>query len=129
MAESLSDASECLSITPYQFEPTHMDDNGDSEDSKSDFDNDQASFTDRLGHTSWCSCAKCTPMPRAVECFCCKELETACERLEGSESACITQVEQFKVVCLNKDILYTALVTMHTVRGDVFEVPITNRLA
>ena len=52
MAESLSDASECLSITPYQFEPTHMDDNGDSEDSKSDFDDDQASFTDRLGHTS-----------------------------------------------------------------------------
>ena len=129
MAESLADVTDCLSITPYQFEPTDMSSNGDSEDSESDFDDDQASFTDRLGHTLWCSCAKCTPMPRAVECFCCKELETSCERLEGSESTCITEVEQFKVVCLEKDVLYTALVTMHTVRGDAFEVPITNRLA
>ena len=28
MAESLSDTSECLGITPYQFEPTYMSING-----------------------------------------------------------------------------------------------------
>ena len=74
---------------------------------------------DRLDHTSWCSCAKCSSLPRVVKCFCCKEIETVCKRSEGSESACITKVEQFEVVCLDKDLLYTA----HTVRGDydVFE--------
>ena len=115
MAESLAKETECSDIVPYQFEPTEMSINDDSEDSESDFDDDHASFMDILGHTSWCSCAKCTLMPRVVECFCCKEIETVCERLEGSDSACITEVEQFKVVCLDKDVLYTALVTMHTV--------------
>ena len=30
-------------------------------------------------------------------------------------SACVTNLEPFKIVCLDKDVLYTALVTMHTV--------------
>jgi len=38
------------------------------------------------------------------------------EWLEGSNS-CITDVEAFRTVCLDKYVLYTALVTMHTVRG------------
>ena len=68
-------------------------------------------------------------MPRAVECFCCKEIEIVLQRLEGTDAACVTELEQFKVVCMDKDVLYTALVTMHTVRGDSFELPINNRLA
>ena len=48
------------------------------------------------------------------------------ECLEGSDG-CVTCLETFKTVCLDKDVLYTALVTMHTVRGDEVETPITNR--
>ena len=32
-----------------------------------------------------------------------------------------------KIVYLDKDVLYTALVTMHTVRGDEVDTPISNR--
>ena len=124
MAES---SNECLGIMHYQFELTKASINDDSEDSESDVDDDQASFTKRLGHMMWCSCAKCTSMPRTMECFCCKEIETVCKQLEESSVTCITEVEQFKVACLDKDVLYTALVTMHTVRGDVVELPIGNR--
>ena len=65
-------------------------------------------------------------MPRAIECTCCRELSEVEERLEES-STCITSVEVFKTVCLDKDVLYTSLVTMHTVRGDEVRTPISNR--
>ena len=39
----------------------------------------------------------------------------------------VTSLEAFKTVCLDKDVLYTALVTMHTVCGDEVEKPISNR--
>ena len=65
-------------------------------------------------------------MPHAVECICCHELEEVEERLEGSDG-CVTCLETFKTVCLDKDVLYTALVMMHTVRGDKVETPITNK--
>ena len=48
MAETLAEETEHLDITPYQFEPTEMSINYNSEDSKSE---DQAIFMDRLGHT------------------------------------------------------------------------------
>ena len=111
-------------IAPYRFEPESL--WSTSEESDSDDTNSQASFTERLGNTSWCSCAKCLTMPRAVECICCRELAEVEECLEGSDG-CVMCLETFKTVCLDKDVLYTALVMMHTVRGDEVETPITNR--
>ena len=68
-------------IAPYRFEPESL--WSTSEESDSDDTNSQASFTERLGNTSWCSCAKCLTMPRAVECICCRELAEVEECLEG----------------------------------------------
>ena len=65
-------------------------------------------------------------MPRALECTCCQEFPEVEERLEEGV-VCVTSLEAFKTVCLDKDVLYTALVTMHTVRGDEVETPIINR--
>ena len=84
----------CHSTQPYRFEPTKVSNNSDREESKSNLDENQASFTDIFGHTSWFSCAKCSSMPRAVECFCCDEIEIVNERLEGSELSCITEAER-----------------------------------
>ena len=123
MAES-SVAADSDVLLPYRFEPDSL--WSSNEDSDSDDTDSQVSFTERLGNTSWCSCAKCLPMPRAVECICCRELSEVVERLEGSDG-CVTCLETFKIVCLDKDVLYTALVTMHTVRGDEVETPISNR--
>ena len=111
-------------IVPYNFEPDGL--CSSSKESESDDNDSQASFTERLGNTSWCSCAKCVAMPCAIECTCCRELSEVEERLEES-STCITSVEVFKTVCLDKDVLYTSLVTMHTVRGGEVRTPISNR--
>ena len=63
-----------------------------------------------------------------IECQCCREMDTVKELLSEEESDLrITTNEQFKIVCLNKDVLYTALVTMKTVRGDALHLPLSNR--
>ena len=66
-------------------------------------------------------------MTSGVECQCCKEMEGVSKRMAESEINCITEHEQFKVVCLNKDVLYTALVMMNTIRGDPLTLPLPNR--
>ena len=77
----------------------------------------------------WCKCTKCSPMPSGIEYQCCREMEGIDERLteHGGGLQCIKDHEQFKVVCLNKDVLYTALVTMKSVRGDSLRLPLANR--
>ena len=87
-----------------------------------------ASFMERLGSTSWCECTKFSTMLSGIKCQCCREMESAVERIAENESYyCITDHEQFKILCLNKDVLYTALVMMNTVRGDPISLPLPNR--
>ena len=123
MAES-SVAADSDVILPYRFEPDSF--WSSSEESDSDDVDSQASFTERLGNTSCCSCAKCLPMPRDVECICCCKLSEVAQCLEGSDG-CVPCLETYKTVCLDKGVLYTALVMMHTVRGDEVEMLISNR--
>ena len=68
----------------------------------------------------------CVVMPRAVECTCCREFPEVEEHLEEGV-ACVASLEVFKAVFLDKDVLYTVLVTMHMVRGDEVETIIINR--
>ena len=90
-------------ILSYRFEPDSY--WSSSEESDSNDTNSQVSCTERLGNTSWCSCVKCLPMLRAVECTCFCELLEVVERLEGSDG-CVTCLETFKTICLDKDVLY-----------------------
>ena len=115
-------------VKPYQFEPVVDSDYSDNEDDTSESETDireQASFTEQLGRIDWCSCAKYMPVSSGIECCCCREVEAVEERL--TEENCITNSEQFKIVCLNKEVLYTMLVTMKTVRGDPLLLPLSNR--
>ena len=45
----------------------------------------------------------------------------------GNNDGCVTCLETFVTVCLNKDVLYTALVMVHTVRRNEVETPISNK--
>ena len=76
----------------------------------------QVLLNDYVGNTLWYTYAKCVAMPCAFECTCCRELPEVEEHLEESDT-CVMSLEAFKTVCLDKDALYTTLVTMHTVRG------------
>ena len=110
-------------ILPYRCEPDSLWSN--SEESDNNDTDSQASFTERLGKTSWCSCMKCLPMPHAVECNYFSKLSEVEKCLEGSDR-CVTCLETFKTFCLDKDVLYTVLVIRHTVRGDKVETLISN---
>ena len=68
---------------------------------------------------------KCVTMSHAIDCICCHELSEVEDHLEESNT-CITSSEAFKIVCSDKDVLYTSLVTMHSVRGDKVRTPISN---
>ena len=120
--------AKCYLIALNQCLVSNYSENEDST-SESEIDiREQASFTERLGSTSWCECAKCVTMLSGIECQCCREMENAVERIaENESSCCITDHEQFKIVCLNKDVLYTALVMMNMVRGDPISLPLPNR--
>ena len=111
-------------ILPYRFELDVL--WSSSAENNSDNSENQSSFTEQLGNTLWCSCANCVVMPHAVEYTCCREFAEVEEHLEEGV-VCVTSLEVFKTVCLDKDVLYTALVTVHTVKGDKVETPIINR--
>lgn len=69
-------------IPPYSFEPVSVSNYADEDSSSSESEADireQASFTERLGGTSWCKCTKCMPMPSGIECLCCREIDGAAE--------------------------------------------------
>ena len=127
MAESTITAE----VKPYQFEPMtvvcYSDEESDSDESDTDV-REQASFTERLGKVDWCSCSKCVPLPRGIECQCCREMDSVYERLvEQDDICCITNHDQFSVVCLNKDVLYTALVMINRERCEPVRLPLSNR--
>ena len=123
--------AESTGVKPYQFEPTvaarYSNEESDSEESDTDVQ-EQASFTERLRSMDWCGCMKCIPMPRGIECQCCCEMDNVQERLmEQEEIGCITNHDQFAVVCLNKEVLYTALVMINRERSEPVRLPLSNR--
>ena len=117
-------------IVPYHFEPVSVSNYSDPDTSSSKSETDmkeQASFTERLRSTSWCKCVKCAPIPSGIECQFCKEMEGLVDHVAVNKShECIRDHEQFKVICFNKDVLYTAHV-MNTIRGNPVCLPLPNR--
>lgn len=57
-----------------------------------------------IGHTRWCFCAQCRPMPTSEESKCCKGLEEVQPFLEHGLT-CVTLHEEFVERCLTKRIL------------------------
>ena len=129
MAESTITAE----VKPYQFEPTtvacYSDEERDSDESDTNV-REQASFTEHLGKVDWCSCSKCVPLPCGIKCQCCREIDSVHERLvERNEVSCITNHNRFSVVCLNKDVFYTALVMINRERCEPMQLPLSSRFA
>ena len=69
-------------------------------------------------------------MPSSIECHCCKEMNGISKCMADNEAYyCITEHEQFKFMCLNKEVLYIPLVIMNTIRGNPLTLPVPNRYA
>ena len=77
----------------------------------------------RIGHNRWCG--NCPSMATAKEAICCKEISEATDKM-GS-NVCITIHLSFNRVCLDREVLRTALVAMSDVRFDRYMEPIQPR--
>ena len=80
---------------------------------------------ERVGNTAWCSCGMCSAMPTAAECLCCQEVDELAWKLQ--DLLWITQHENFTAVCLNEDVLRTA-VSMIDLRRDSITEPLSCRI-
>ncbi|KAK2547481.1 hypothetical protein P5673_032518 [Acropora cervicornis] len=105
-----------MSILPYQLEPAYSS-SEEIEDHVSDSEEEEIgdlelpSGENRATHTSWCLCERCAVMPTKKECVCCKEIAFLSKVMKGL--SCITEHESFPAVCLNREVLWTALVSLH----------------
>ena len=74
---------------------------------------------ERIGHTSWCTCTRCRAMNTIQESLCCKE------DVPGNilgDNKCITEHEEFAIVCLNAAVLRTTLSMLNNLRGENIEI-------
>ncbi|XP_020625490.1 uncharacterized protein LOC110062885 [Orbicella faveolata] len=117
-------------VHPFQFEPTYPpgEEPVDSEEEGDEGDGELANFDVRVGNIEWCICGgNCVPMSTADECFCCQELEALNQKFDESGVECITDHAKFRIVCLDTDVLNTALVAIHNARCNPLPEPIENR--
>ncbi|KAL9976758.1 hypothetical protein ACROYT_G014087 [Oculina patagonica] len=105
-------------IIPYQFEPEHSSsDEIEEEISEAEEEEEEivrsapSNAVRRTANTSWCACDVCELMPTEKECVCCKELKFLSKVVK--DLSCVTKHSNFEAVCLNRDVLWTALVSLH----------------
>lgn len=116
-SESSNESDNDFGLSPYMFEPTYSNQNYDYDDSESsqiDEEEEEESESEgdeqgRVGNTSWCQCGKCELMDTETESICCMEVEGLDENRFESKS-CITEVEEFKAVCLHSAVIRTVLI-------------------
>ncbi|PFX13828.1 hypothetical protein AWC38_SpisGene22064 [Stylophora pistillata] len=102
-----------MSILPYQLEPEYYSsEEGEEEQIDSGEEEallDSSRVESRRTDLSWCECERCGVMLSEVECVRCKELPFLSQLVEGL--TCIN--ESFRAVCLNEDVLWTALASLY----------------
>ena len=67
-------------------------------------------------------------MSRADECFCCQELDALNKKFHKAIIECITNHSKFRIVCLETDVLLTALIAINDARCNPLPDPVENRL-
>ncbi|KAL9972501.1 hypothetical protein ACROYT_G018816 [Oculina patagonica] len=106
-------------LEPYRFEPERVPD----ESQASDDDNEES---ERLLNLFWCICWRCELTATERESICCREVpETENKFEEGM--CCVTEHEEFTVVCLTRAVLRTAIVGFHYLNSTPVPSPMQNR--
>ena len=108
-------------LKPYNYEPSCQPRKDFISNSENDEDSDVSSDSNqehsRKGYTNWCACGHCRAMETEIENFCCRDTNKALDNyFEGHK--CITESEGFKMVCLSKPVLDTALSVFNHFRGE-----------
>lgn len=110
----------------YAFEPKRKESKNDKQyevNTSNEFREDVSRLNSRI----WCNCDRCSIMPAAVECLCCRELEAVRGKLDGGSSQCITEHTHFAAHCLNRELLQSVLVLLHDQQCSLLALPVSNR--
>lgn len=81
----------------------------------------------RLENTDWCQCGECCTMPTREECICCGEYPEMLRKLSDSRMKCVSLINSFALVCLEKDVLGTALIGFLDLTKRPLDAPVDNR--
>ena len=105
----------------YNYEPSCQPRKDFISNSENDEDSDVSSDSNhehsRKGNTNLCACGHSPAMETEIAGFCCRDTNEAPDNyFEGHK--CITESEGFKMVCLSKPVLDTALSMFNHFRGD-----------
>ena len=111
-------------LKPCNYEPSCQPRKDFISNSENDEDSDVSSDSNqehsRKGNTNWCACGHGRAMETEIESFYCRDTNEAPDNyFEGHK--CITESEGFKMVCLSKPVLDTALSVFNHFRGDSIE--------
>ena len=107
-------------LRPYDFEPVGVNPSSTGEQTSGiDIPPEQR----RQGNILWCRCGKCREMGTEEESICCRDEDVPDSYF--AEKMCITENENFRAVCLNREVLKTVLHMLNNVRGD--EINIQNK--
>ena len=117
-------------LRPYNFQPIRDIRPAEEANASSSSDSEEEhvnrhEYENRTENSNWCSCACCAPMPKVPECICCKEISEV--RAKMGNYPCITDHRKFNIVCLDTEVLWTAMVGMNDVVLATLEQPISNR--
>eukprot|EP00795_Rhopilema_esculentum_P011107 gene11107-19977_t len=96
-------------IRPYLYEPLPRERRVSEDKSSSNDDDEEDLNIERISNTDWCDCGHCVSMPKSVECLCCREVALTLQKANEANCGCITQVDGFTPVCLNPDVVVTAI--------------------
>ena len=107
-------------LRPYDFEPIpHVQSTGTvNVQTQSGIDLEPS--PPRIGNILWCTCGKCRAMETEEESICCRD-ENLPERYYD-DKVCITENNDFRTVCLHREVLKTVLSMLNNMRGDEIDI-------
>ena len=117
--DELTNLNEHLKL--YNYEPSCQPRKDFISNSENDKDSGVSSDSNQerssKGNTNWLACGHCRVMETEIESVCCRDTNEAPHNyFEGHK--CITKSEGFKMVCLSKPVLDTALSVFNHFRGE-----------
>ena len=78
-------------------------------------------------NTTWYKCFKCNVKKREIDCLCCLEVTALNRKFDKFSVKCVTEAEEFQILCINKVVLENVLTGLHNSRGDYLEKDTTNQ--
>ncbi|XP_033099836.1 P2X purinoceptor 7-like [Anneissia japonica] len=110
----------------FLFEPQRQ---YSSEENESDDDItvDNSLNNDRTDNLDWCQCENCIIMPSRIESVCCLENVDICRKMDDVNT-CIVLKDNYKKLCLDKEVLEVLMSSIKEVVGEDLREPISNRL-